>query len=115
MAAYVSNIVIDVGADFNQTFNLETNANTPLDLTGYTGAARMKKHTSSTNVTATFAVSFPNRTAGQVKISLASSTTAGLKPGRYCYDVLVSSASSIKTRIVEGSAIVTAGVTTTTS
>ena len=58
MAAYVSNIVIDVGADFNQTFNLEGSNNAPLDLTGYTGAARMKKHPSSINTTATFSVSF---------------------------------------------------------
>ena len=112
MAAYVSNIVIDVGADFNQTFNLETNANTPLDLTGYTGAARMKKHTSSTNVTATFAVSFPNRTAGQVRISFGSSITTALKPGRYSYDLLLNDGTT-KTRVVEGSALITAGVTTT--
>ena len=44
MAAYVSNIVIDVGADFEQTFNLEGSNNAPLDLTGYFGAAIMKKH-----------------------------------------------------------------------
>tara|TARA_B100001250_G_scaffold116229_1_gene98543 strand:- start:356 stop:703 length:348 start_codon:yes stop_codon:yes gene_type:complete len=115
MAAYVSNIIIDIGADFNQTFNLEDSSNAPLNLTGYTGSSLMKKHPASLSDTATFSVSFPNRTAGQVKISLGSSTTSGLKAGRYCYDVLVSSASSIKTRIVEGSAIVTAGVTTTTS
>ena len=47
MAAYVSNIVIDVGADFNQTFNLKDIANAPLDLTGHTGASKMKKHHSS--------------------------------------------------------------------
>ena len=113
MAAYVSNIVIDVGADFNQTFNLETNANTALDLTGYTGAARMKKHTSSTNVTATFSVSFPNRSAGQVKLSLSNSATKVLKPGRYGYDVLLKDGSNMITRVVEGSALVTAGITTT--
>ena len=115
MAAYVSNVVIDAGADFNQTFNLEDSSNAPLDLTGYTGSSILKKHPRSLSTTATFSVSFPNRSAGQVKISLGSSTTAGIKPGRYCYDVLVSSASSLRTRIVEGSAIVTAGVTTTMS
>ena len=52
MAAYVSNIVIDVGADFEQTFNLEGSNNAPLDLTGYTGAAIMKKHPSSSTTTA---------------------------------------------------------------
>ena len=44
MAAYISNIVIDAGADFNQTFNLENTANAPLDLTGYTATSVLKKH-----------------------------------------------------------------------
>ena len=70
MAAYISNIVIDVGADFNQTFNLEGNNNAPLNLTGYTGTSIMKKHPASLTNTASFAVSFPNRSSGQVKISL---------------------------------------------
>ena len=112
MAAFVSNIVIDVGADFNQTFNLEGSNNAPLDLTGYTGASIMKKHPSSLSTTATFAVSFPNRTQGQVKISLGSSITNGLKAGRYSYDLLLNDGTT-KTRVVEGSALITAGVTTT--
>ena len=112
MAAYVSNIVIDVGADFNQSFNLEGSNNAPLDLTGYTGASKMKKHASSLTTAATFIVSFPNRTQGQVKISLGSSITNVLKAGRYSYDLLLNDGST-KTRVVEGSAIVTAGVTTT--
>ena len=43
MAAYVSNIVIDVGANFDQSFNLETNANAPMNLTGFSGAAKPAK------------------------------------------------------------------------
>ena len=111
MAAYVSNIVIDVGTDFIQTFNLEDSGNAPLDLTSYTGSSLMQKHPSSLTTTATFAVSFPSPTQGQLRISLGSTVTNGLKPGRYVYDVLISDG-SIKTRVVEGSAIVTAGVTT---
>lgn len=111
MAAYVSNIVIDVGSDFIQTFNLEDSGNAPLDLTSYTASSMMKKHPSSLTTTATFAVSFPSPTQGQLRISLGSTVTNGLKPGRYVYDVLISDG-SIKTRVVEGSAIVTAGVTT---
>lgn len=111
MAAYVSNIVIDVGADFNQSFNLENSANAPLDLTGYTGTAKLKKSAASKTTAGNFTVMFPDRTQGQLKISLGSSITNSLKPGRYVYDVLLSDG-SIKTRVVEGSAIVTAGVTT---
>ena len=112
MAAYVSNIVVDVGANFDQSFNLETNANAPLNLTGYTGAAKLKKSAATSKTAADFVVSFPDPLQGQLKISLGSTITAGLKPGRYVYDVLLTDASSMKSRVVEGSAIVTAGITT---
>ena len=111
MAAYISNIVIDAGADFDQVFNLESSSNAPLDLTGFTATSKLKKHPASLNDKATFAVSFPNRTQGELKIALGSSITSTLKAGRYSYDVLLNDG-SLKTRIVSGSAIVTAGVTT---
>ena len=111
MAAYISNIVIDAGADFDQIFNLENIANAPLDLTGYTATSKLKKHPASLNNTATFVVSFPNRTQGQIKISLGSTLTSAIKAGRYSCDILLNDG-SVKTRIVSGSAIVTAGVTT---
>jgi hypothetical protein len=112
MAAYVSNIVVDVGANFDQSFNLETSANAPLNLTGYTGAAKLKKSAATSKTAADFVVSFPDPLQGQLKISLASSITSALKPGRYVYDVLLTDTSSMKSRVVEGSAIVTAGITT---
>ncbi len=111
MAAYVSNIVIDVGSDFVQTFYLENVANTPVNLTGHTATSKMKKHSSSMTTAASFSVSFPSPINGQLAISLGSSITSGLKPGRYCYDVLVNDGFA-KTRAIEGSAIVTAGITT---
>ena len=45
---YVVNLVIDQRDDFTQTFNLEDDASaSALDLTGYTGAAQLRKHSSS--------------------------------------------------------------------
>lgn len=111
MAIYVANITIAGGADFQQTFHLESTSNTPLNLSGYTGYAKLKKSPASINTSATFAVSFPNPSDGRVRISLGSTVTASLKPGRYCYDILLNSGTS-KTRVVEGSALVTAGITT---
>ena len=111
MAIYVANITIPGGADFQQTFFLESAANTPLNLTGYTGYAKLKKSPASLNISAAFVVSFPNRTGGSVNISLGSSITSSLRPGRYCYDVLLDSGTT-KSRVVEGSALVTAGITT---
>lgn len=111
MAVYVSNITIPIGTDFQQTYFLEDYNNAPLDLTGYTGTSLMKKHPSSMTVAATFNVSFPDRLNGKIKISLGSTETLNLKPGRYLYDILVNSGTT-KSRVIEGSAIVTAGVTT---
>ena len=110
MAAYISNIIIDAGADFNQIFTLEGSNNSALNLSGYTATAKMKKHPASLNDTATFSVSVVNALLGQLKISLGSATTKDIKPGRYSYYILLNDG-SIKTRIVSGSAIVTAGVT----
>ena len=37
--------------------------------------------------------------------------TTALSPGRYVYDLVVTSGAGLKTRVVEGQAIVTPGVT----
>ena len=111
MAAYISNIVIYAGADFNQIFTLEGSNNSALNLTGYSATAKMKKHPASLNDTASFSVSIVNAQLGQLKISLGSATTKDIKPGRYSYDILLVSNAGIKSRVIGGSAIVTAGVT----
>ena len=49
----------------------------------------MKKHPQSLSKTATFTCSFPNRTQGQLKISLGSVNTRATAEGRYVYDVLL--------------------------
>lgn len=112
MAVYVSNITIPVGEDFEQTFTLESVIdNSYLNLTNYSVMSHLKKHPSSLSTTAIFEVSFPNRQAGEVLLSLGSTVTSTLKPGRYRYDIMIDDGNR-KKRVVEGSALVTAGVTT---
>jgi hypothetical protein len=111
-SVYVRNLTIPTNTDFSFTFNLIDFSNNPINLTAYTGASNLKKSPASINNSAVFSVSFPNRTNGQVQISLGSSVTTSLKPGRYSYDVLLNSGSQ-KIRVVEGTVLVTAGVTTT--
>jgi hypothetical protein len=111
MAVYVSNITIPVGEDFEQTFVLETINNSSFDLSNYTARSYLKKHPSSLNTSAIFGVIFTNQEAGELVISLGSSITSSLKPGRYSYDILIDDGIK-KKRVVEGSALVTAGVTT---
>ncbi|MEY3311175.1 MAG: Synechococcus phage [Bacteroidota bacterium] len=114
MSVYVSNITIPVGADFNQTFILSNAFGNSLNLSGYTASSILKKHPNSSKTSAVFDVTFPDpRMTGQVRISLASTITSTLKSGRYCYDILVDDGNGERTRVIEGSALVTAGVTTT--
>lgn len=111
-SVYVRNIIIPTNTDFSFTYNLKDFSNNPINLTGYTGASVLKKSPVSLNASAVFSVSFPNRANGQVQISLGSSLTTSLRPGRYSYDVLLNSGTQY-IRVVEGTALVTAGVTTT--
>ena len=111
MAVYVVNLVIDQGADFTQTFNLEDDASaSALYLTGYTGAAQLRKHPSSTKKF-DFTVAFPDRDNGIVRIDMTDTVTSGIKAGRYLYDILLTAAGGSRTRIVEGSALVREGAT----
>ena len=112
MAVYVSNLTINTGATFSQTFSLENiTSNAALDLSGFSASSQMRKHAGSTNVAATFTASIQNAENGQVQVCLSSVTTATLKPGRYVYDVIVSDSVGEVTRVVEGSVLVRQGVT----
>lgn len=115
MSVYVVNIVIPYGSDFNQSFFLEdAESNSSLNLTNYSVYSMIKKSPLSLTTSANFNVSVvAPATQGQILISLASSITSSLKPGRYSYDILIKNNSTgLKTRVVEGSALVTPGITT---
>lgn len=111
-AVYVTNLVINSGVDFDQTFTLENSqSNSLLDLTGYTASAQMRKHSGSSTYV-DFNVSIPSPEFGKIVISLGNTTTTSLKPGRYMYDVLVTEDSSgIKSKVIEGMVLVREGVT----
>lgn len=109
---FVVSLLVYTGTDFDQTFVLEdVQSNTIKDLTGYTACAQMRRYESSAK-TADFLVSFANdRTTGRITISLLSSTTKNLKPGKYFYDVLINDPDGTITRAVEGTMTVKRAVT----
>tara|TARA_B100001769_G_C22086608_1_gene585792 strand:- start:245 stop:589 length:345 start_codon:yes stop_codon:yes gene_type:complete len=111
-AVYVSNLVLNTGTTFSQTFTLEdSESNSVLDLTGYSVNSQMKKHPSSSTKT-TFDATVLNASGGVIRVGLSSTASLGLKSGRYVYDVLITDSSNTVTRVVEGSVLVRAGVTT---
>lgn len=113
MAVYVSNIVIEQGFDFETTFELENAiTNEPLDLSTYNiPEAKLRKNYSS-STSYDFTGAFVDELDGKFLISMGSSITSQLKPGRYVYDVkLTTTATGLTSKAVEGSVIVRGGVT----
>ena len=110
MAAIPINLICERGTDFSATFNIQNEANTtPLNLTGYTAVAKLKKSfTSSTSTD--FTVDFPDRYNGQLSIALPNSTSTTLEARRYVYDILLTAPSGTKSRVIEGIMEVTPGV-----
>ena len=102
MAVYVHNILINQGSDYSVTFTVEgSQTNAAKNLSGYSASAQLKKtYTSSTSTSFASTISSP------------TNGTSGLKQGRYVYDVIITNPSET-TRVVEGTALVRAGVTTT--
>ena len=110
-AVYVSNLVINAGSDFSQTFNLvESDDSGPLNLNGFTVAAQFRKHAGSTSKH-DFTTTILNAPTGELLISLPASASNVPKPGRYVYDIVITNAAGEKTRVVEGSVLLREGVT----
>ena len=112
MATPVVNIVVPQGSDFTQTFTSKESNGTARDLSGYSVSAVLRKHDTATSSTA-FSASITSATAGKVTITMADTTSLNLTPGRYVYDVRLVSGIGTVSRLVEGMAMVTAGITTT--
>jgi hypothetical protein len=105
MAVFAANLVIPQGTDFEQSFNLFNEDGSHLVLTGCAVTAKLRKYYGSVGVT-TFTSSIVNPTQGGIKISLNETQTANLTVGRHYYDVLVTSGSSITSKVIEGMILV---------
>ena len=112
MSVYVNNITINTGEYFSRDFYLDNIDGTPLDLTGYTAASQMRKHPESVNATVDFNVGFIDRTNGRIRISLTSSKTESIKPGRYVWDIMFTDSAGKKSIVIEGNVLATADIAT---
>jgi hypothetical protein len=107
--AIKANLQIDQGADFSTEIDVLDDNGDVVNLTGYTGAAQMRKHyTSTTAINFSVAV---NASGGTVTISMTAAASANVTPGRYVYDCELTSSSNTVSRLVEGIVTVTPQVT----
>lgn len=100
--AIKANLSIDQGADFITTLNVTDDDGLPMDLTGYSGEAQMRKHYTSLTYYS-FAVSVVSPAInGEVSLSLSANATNAIPAGRYVYDCELTSGTGKKSRLVEG-------------
>lgn len=105
--AAVHNLYVDQGADFTAEIGIYDDYNSPWELTGYTGEAKLKKSYYS-SFSYDFVVTIGN---GIIILSLPSSITSVIEQGRYLYDVVITSSLGNKTRVIEGLVTINPGVT----
>ena len=98
-AAYV-NLYMEQGTTFSSVITLDDLNGYVYDLTGYTANSQIRKSFYSSNATATFTTSITPAN-GTITLSLTSAQTASITPGRYLYDTIITTGSTV-TRVLEG-------------
>ena len=109
MAIY-EDFLMEQGASFRYNVTIETPQGSAYDLTGHTLAAKMKKTYGSSTTTETF-TTVTTSVPGEIVMSLSDEQTSAIKAGRYVFDIVMTTPSSDKYRVVEGQITVSPGVT----
>jgi len=109
LAAYTE-LNIEQYATFSTTVNVEDAAGAAVNLSGYSAASQIRKSYYSSTAN-NFTATITGNANGEITLSMTAANTALLTPGRYLYDLVITSPSTIKTRVVEGIVNVLGGVT----
>jgi hypothetical protein len=109
MAGYVP-LQIEQYADFSRIITIKDAAGELQNLVGFHANTEIRKsyYSLQANVIETVVSDAPN---GEITLSMTSANTGNLEPGRYVYDVVSTSGSGSRTRLIEGIVIVNPGAT----
>jgi hypothetical protein len=109
LAAF-SELVIEQGATFSTFVNVEDTSGAAINLQSYAAASQMRKsYYSATSFVITAAVT--GIANGEITLSMPAANTANLSPGRYVYDLKITSPANVVSRVVEGIVTVLPSVT----
>ena len=112
MTVFVQNLTINAGETFSRDLDiLSADGTGGVDLTGYSANSHLRKHPDSTGFTE-ITVGITSAAKGKINISIASTITTNIKPGRHVYDILLTKPSGSKLIAVEGTALVRPGIST---
>ena len=108
--ATITNLYIDAGADYSIIVTANQSNGDPLNLTGYTVKSQIRKSYAS-QTAYDFTATVYSQLAGKIRLALTAAQTSAIKPGRYLYDVEITSSIGEKRRVLEGIIIVTPEIT----
>jgi hypothetical protein len=110
--ASITNLFIDQGSDYSNIITVESANGVGLDLTNYTVKSQMRKSYTS-SIAYDFTTSLYSAPDGEIKLELSAADSELIPPGRYLYDVEITSPTPLfkKTRVVEGIVTVTPQIT----
>ena len=110
MAAYLE-ITIEQGANLTSTVTVSDTQGDAVNLSTYSASAQIRKSYYSSSANTLTAIITGNAN-GQITLSMTAANSAGLTPGRYVYDLIITnSVDNSVTRVVEGTAVVLPSVT----
>ena len=103
------NITIEQGADFASTFTITNSDGSVYNLLNTSATAKLKKFPES-ETSYSFSTSITVST-GKITLTMANTVTSTIPSGRYYYDILLTNnVSGLKTRVIQGMALVSAAV-----
>lgn len=107
-----ANLYIDQGTDFSVDIDIYADDGTILDISNSSFAGDARKVFSSTK-TFSFAMNKIGPGQGKLEISLYANTSADIIPGKYQYDIIMTSDLNVKSKILEGLVFIVATMTDT--
>jgi hypothetical protein len=111
MAGFVE-LYIDQGTTFNSVINLtDDTTNTPMNIAGYSVSSQIRRSHYSANASGNLICAITNAQSGEITLFMSKANTAGLRPGRYVFDVEITDQANVTSRVLEGIVNVTPRVT----
>ena len=111
--ASVSNLFVDQGSDYSNIITIASSTGAALDLTNYTVKSQMRKSYGS-SVAFNFNATIYDAATGKIRLQLTAAAASAIPAGRYLYDIeITNTATSAKTRVLEGIVVVTPEITQT--
>ena len=107
-----ANLTIYGGSALAADFSIVDTGSTAYDLSNFTGSSQMVKSVAvgaTLGAQATLTVGFTSAADGKIRVSYGATQTGALSAGRYMYNVLISTGTTVY-NIIEGNAMVYAGI-----